>query len=157
MLPSVLMKPSLQKTWEAGEKKKSSGDPFSRSDLDCFLSCVNDVGTGGKKRFCQDNLLKFLYYFCHPWNRWKNIYIIFLSYFFHLWKQVEKNLWQVFFCQDHFSKWLLLWYSFWPQEAEVHRCPLFFMGLGAFMFSSRWLLISPCTLKTRYMYRLLVM
>ena len=31
-------------------KKKNSGDPFSKFDLNCFLSCVYDLRKGEKKK-----------------------------------------------------------------------------------------------------------
>lgn len=70
-----------------GEREKNSDDPFSQSDLNWFLSCVYDLGTGeksqghfsklpfyssvetgekkkvfpgGKKKFCKDNFSKLL-------------------------------------------------------------------------------------------------
>lgn len=39
------------------------GDPFSKSDRNCFLSCIYDVKTGGEKKFCQELLLIFM---CEP-------------------------------------------------------------------------------------------
>lgn len=41
----------MQALWKASEKKKNSGDLFSKSDRNCFLSCVYDLRIGGKKSF----------------------------------------------------------------------------------------------------------
>ena len=56
--------------WEASEKK-IPGDPFSKSDLNCFLSCVYDLRTGGEKKGFDRKIFLSSFFF-HLWNRWEN-------------------------------------------------------------------------------------
>ncbi len=51
----------LRKPQEASENEKS-GDPFSKSDLNCYICCVYDFRTG-EKHFCWHNLSEFLNFF----------------------------------------------------------------------------------------------